>query len=75
MTHTYRTRDDYGRSVLQAERNGRVIAVLVTIPKRTNHLTKGTHFINHLASPVDLDVTWYSNQRTARAAFNTIIGA
>lgn len=73
--HVYRDRDDYGRSNLVAEQAGRLVAVLVTIPKRTAHLTEGTHFVNHIASDVDLDVTWYPNQRTAQAAFDAIVAS
>ena len=73
---TSRERDDYGRNVLFGYKGTQAIAVLVTVPKATRHLNPGTHFVNHLASDTPTpDVSWYTSQRAARAAFDAILAA
>jgi hypothetical protein len=76
-TSTYRRTDKYGRRTEISERSLRTVAVLVTIPKRTQKPGR-THFVNDrttLVAPGHHEVTYFGSLREARAHVADIVAS
>lgn len=68
-TSSYRSKDKYGRSVTSFTVSGKTVAVVVCLPKTSDH----RYLVNDWASEAQGDVTYYGKRKDAVSQAESIV--